>query len=536
MTWDKDAPEGNEAAKIRFEVVQYTRGKVLDLGCGPYKAFPHFIGVDNLDAVSRFGAQFTPDMVADCARLDAVEDASMDAVFSSHLLEHIEDYRSALADWWRVIKVGGYLVLYLPHADLYPRMGQPGSNPDHKHDFVPVDIIKAMESAAAGWDVVVSEERDQGTEYSFLQVFRKRGDGVQQYEPAVTHEKTVCVVRYGGFGDMLQAANILPELKRQGYHVTVMTTPRGQEILKADPHVDAFQLQDDDQVPNEALPEFWAAQAKHFDKFVQLSESVEGTLLAMAGRANHAWPDSVRRAELDKNYLEWTAQLAELPYASESRFYPTGREKDLVAQYLADFKGSAAGPLPPLAPTPPSFTIVWCLSGSSLHKCYPHQDVVIGNLLATFPDVNIVLTGDIACKILEAGWEDHPRIRCASGELGIRETLTLAQMADCVVGPETGVLNAVAFEPLGKVIMLSHSSPENLTKHWANAKVMTPKATSCYPCHRLHIDMSHCRQDEETLTAACQVDIDPMTVFTAIAEHYRDWQGMQRMMRLRAAL
>lgn len=538
MTWRASDPEGNEAAKVRFDVVQYTRGKVLDLGCGPTKGFPHWIGVDNLDAVSRFGAEIKPDLVADCAKLsDSIQDESVDAIFSSHLLEHIEDYRAALADWWRCIKVGGHLVLYLPHRDLYPNIGQPGSNPDHKWDFVPEDIMSALEgvtNGVSGFDVLVNEVRSEGVEYSFLLVAKKLAEpfnGSYSYtEPKPA--KTACVWRAGGFGDSLQAANILPELKRQGYHVTFGTTPRGHEILREDPHIDAFLIQDDDQVPNHELPEYWAAQAKRFDKFVNLSESVEGTLLAMQGRSNHMWPESLRRAELgSKNYLEWTARLAELPYSSEAKFYPSAKERDQVGRWLGAFKAAAAGPLMPLQRTPEQFVIVWCLSGSAMHKTYPHQDTVIASVLANLPQAVVVLTGDAMCKILEAGWEDIERVKCASGELGIRETLTLAQMADCVVGPETGVLNAVAFEPMGKVIMLSHSSHENLTKHWLNTDVMTPAATSCYPCHRLHQGMSFCREDPDTGTAACQKDIAPERVFQAIAGHYAQWQALREMRR-----
>jgi ubiquinone/menaquinone biosynthesis C-methylase UbiE len=53
----------------------------------------------------------------------------MDFVYSAHLLEHVQDFESALREWWRVIKPGGYLVLYLPHKKFYPNIGVPGSNP-----------------------------------------------------------------------------------------------------------------------------------------------------------------------------------------------------------------------------------------------------------------------------------------------------------------------------------------------------------------------------------------------------------------------
>lgn len=172
MTWRAEDQEGNEAGKIRFEVVPYTRGKVLDLGCGIWRQFPHWISVDQGECMTLEGVAIKPDLVADCANLDMIEDASVDAIFSSHLLEHIEDTGAALADWWRCIKVGGYLVLYLPHADLYPRMGEPGSNPDHKIDMDNDMVIEFMKLIGS-WDLKVNEVRDQGNEYSFLQVYEK---------------------------------------------------------------------------------------------------------------------------------------------------------------------------------------------------------------------------------------------------------------------------------------------------------------------------------------------------------------------------
>lgn len=535
MTWRIDDPQGNEAAKVRFEIVQYTRGHVLDLGCGPHKAFPHFIGVDSCKDTELFGIQMRPDLVIpDCASLqEHIQDQSCDAIFSSHLLEHIEATRAALASWWQCIKVGGHLVLYLPHRDLYPNIGQFGANPDHKHDFVPQDILAALEgitNGVSGFDVLVNETRDQDCEYSFLLVIKKLAaphNGPYSYvEPKP--EKTACVVRYGGFGDMIQAANILPALKREGYHVTVMTTPKGQDVLKADPHVDAWFIQDNDQVPNGELHEFWKVQARHYDRFIQLSESVEGTLLAMPGRANHAWPDSVRRRCLGKNYLEWTSELAEVSYASEGRFYSTTDEAAWARGVIADLK-NGPGPHTTMRRIPERFNILWCLSGSSLHKFYPHQDAVIKRVLDTMPEAAVILAGDEACQILEAGWERWPSVLCTSGKFSIRQTLTLAQHVQCVVGPETGVLNAVAFEPMGKVVMLSHSSPENLTKHWVNTETMVPRGVSCYPCHRLHYGKEFCREVPETGAAACADAISPDRVYQCIRGHYDHWRLAQAL-------
>lgn len=532
MTWRLDDPMGDEARKVVWDVVQYLRGTVLDLGCGPRKVLPHAVGVDSGKDTELFGIQIQPDVrVDDCADLPDFESGVCDAVFSSHLLEHIVDTERALAEWWRVLKAGGHLVLYLPHRDLYPRIGQPGANPDHKHDFAPDDVLTHIASVAAasgtGMDVLVNQTRDAGIEYSFLLVVQKLAEiDCRASYKAPRPEKTCCISRFGGFGDMLQMANLLPELKRQGYHITINTTPGGQEIVKHDPHIDDWLIVDPDQVPNHELPLFWEALGRRFDKFVQLSESVEGTLLAMPGRANHMWPQNVRQVVLNKNYLEWTSFLAELPYHSEARFYPTPEEAGRAQGFISAI-ALARQPQDRMIGMPNArvFTIMWALAGSSVHKFTPHMDAVIARVLLEIPEAVIILAGDPACKILEEGWEVEPRVYCESGKQTIRETLALAQKVDLVIGPETGVLNAVAFEEdVAKVVMLSHSSPENLTKHWFTTTALAPAGTSCYPCHMLHYGKAYCNTDQVTGAAQCQVDITPGEIFEAVAAYYQSWK------------
>lgn len=508
--WHAEDPQGNEAVKVRWDIVPYTRGQGLDLGCGPEKAFPHFTGVDNRKDEALFGIGMAPEVVVDACELRPFADESQDFVFSSHLLEHLDDCAGALKEWWRVIRPGGHLVLYLPHRDLYPRIGTPGANPDHVHDFAPDDIERVMRGLG-GWSLRVNETRSGEGEYSFLQVWQKRADPAQLCPYLLLPDKPrACVVRYGGFGDMLQAACLFPELNRQGYHLTVMTTPRGQLVIANDPFVDAFFIQDDDQVPNGALNAFWAHQAKKFDKWINLSESIEGTLLALPGRINHGWPYALRQKMLNQNYHEFTAALADLPFRPEGKFYPTPDEL-VAAGALLD---------------PACFNIVYALSGSSQHKFYAGQDQVIAQLLVSLPDSRIYLCGDAACAILEFGWEKEPRVRLLCGKQSIRQTLTLAQLADCVVGPETGVLNSVGFDPeVAKVCLLSHSSAENLTKHWRNAYPIEPVDTDCYPCHRLHYGMKFCREHPGTGSAMCQMSIAPETIVAAVTAACQSWRN-----------
>lgn len=48
-------------------------------------------------------------------------DESQDAVYSSHVLEHIPYWEQALQEWFRVLKVGGFMIIVVPHWLLYEK-------------------------------------------------------------------------------------------------------------------------------------------------------------------------------------------------------------------------------------------------------------------------------------------------------------------------------------------------------------------------------------------------------------------------------
>ena len=72
---------------------------------------------------------------------------SQDGVFASHCLEHIEDFQNALRDWFRVLKVGGYLVIMVPHKFLYEKRADLPSrfNADHKRFYTPASLMAEVE-------------------------------------------------------------------------------------------------------------------------------------------------------------------------------------------------------------------------------------------------------------------------------------------------------------------------------------------------------------------------------------------------------
>lgn len=313
--------------------------------------------------------------------------------------------------------------------------------------------------------------------------------------------KSVCVQRYGGFGDMMMVSSILPGLKDQGYQVTINTNEKGMDIVKHDPHIDEFFVQKDDQVPNHELGHYWTALSKCFDKFIMLSESVEGSLLAVPERREAAWHPDFRRMVMGTvDYLEATHAVAEVPLPPKVRFYANDEEKEFALKnrsLLGDDQ----------------FVILWALSGSAIHKVWPHMDTLIARLMLGYTNVKIVMVGDPLCEVLEQGWKKEKRVIRKSGKWDIRHVLAFAEECDLVIGPETGVLNAVSMRDVPKILMLSHSGPNNIGKNWVNAHVIAPKDTPCYPCHTLHRGFSHlCVQDEKHGTALCAENISVDTV------------------------
>lgn len=84
-----------------------TEVKKLDIGYGGVKYAPEYIGVDPYfpDAEVKAFADKLP-----------YEDNSIDEVYSSHTLEHVSKLQvvPTLKEWYRVLKVGGKLILRVP--------------------------------------------------------------------------------------------------------------------------------------------------------------------------------------------------------------------------------------------------------------------------------------------------------------------------------------------------------------------------------------------------------------------------------------
>jgi len=124
-------PRAGETSKAKPRRIRegffeaYCRGRGLDVGYGGDLLQNNCLGWDFEQGDAQYLADF--------------RDAEFDFVYSSHTLEHMANVEVALKNWWRVVKPGGYLILYLPHRDLYEKrrtLPSPWSQ-DHRRFFLP---------------------------------------------------------------------------------------------------------------------------------------------------------------------------------------------------------------------------------------------------------------------------------------------------------------------------------------------------------------------------------------------------------------
>ena len=322
---------------------------------------------------------------------------------------------------------------------------------------------------------------------------------------------TVCITRYGGIGDMIQMSSILSVLKREGYKITVNTTDSGYDVLKHDPRIDAFFLQQHNQVPNCELGLYWDELAQGYDRHIQLSEVVEIGLLPAHHKEEFYLPKDERHNRFNVNYLERIHEVAGVDFEPDPRFYPTLPERKKIQQFINRIGKR-------------KFNVIYSLSGSSVHKIWPYMDQYFAYFLHEYDDVQFVTVGSGHDAMLEVGWEKEPRVITKCGKFSVREALTLTEHGNLLVGTETGLLNAAGFSDVPKICMLSHSTEENLTKHWKNTVTMEPEDTPCYPCHRLHYSYDYCPRDEATGVSLCASNIGFDRLIKATEEVYMQWR------------
>lgn len=317
--------------------------------------------------------------------------------------------------------------------------------------------------------------------------------------------KTVLLSRYGAFGDLIMLTPVLRQLKKEGYYVVLNAQGSSRNVLTCNPNIDDQIIQVQDEIQPDKLDEYWAELSKGFDRFINLNGSIEGDLLKTEGTLEFSLLKEKRHELCNKNYIDHTMKIAgyDIIGAQPEMFF-SKIEHQWARKLIKKLKHK--------------YLILWSLSGSSYHKAWPYTEYVATEFLDAHPDTHVITVGDLACKLLE--WE-HPRTYSWSDNITIRKAMILTQYADLVIGTETGLLNAASCFDTPKIIMLSHSSEENLTKHWRNVEAVNGN-THCYPCHQLHYSKKSCPLNSATQTPLCMTMIRPEQVLLRMEKFYNE--------------
>lgn len=331
------------------------------------------------------------------------------------------------------------------------------------------------------------------------------------------------IARFGGVGDNLIAASPAYALHKKGLKVEVITGEPNHSVFENNPYIDKISAKSKREFSDNMheWQKWFAGRADEFDVFAHLSHSCEHALAFFPDQTAFWWPAHVRRRLANRNYLEFVHDIAGVPYEFDRLFWPTKEEEEKAEETRNQlYKKGGIRPI-----------IGWAISGTRLDKIHPHLPGMVARVIKEL-NCHVALLGApgknasdsqlIVEHVMRTNGSDegvHQAISTTTpGNWPIRRSLSFAQSCDLVVTPDTGVAWSVAFEPVPKVVLLSHASPENITKHWKNTVALTADQgrVPCWPCHQLHNSPDTCVSNKENNGAACITDISVDTVVSQI--------------------
>ena len=112
------------------------------------------------------------------------ERESVDVVYSSHVLEHVELDGIIIWDWFRVLKYGGFLIVIVPHQLLYERKARPPSlwNGDHKRFYTPASLLRSFEVSLEPNSYRVRHLCDNDADYDYSVWPNRHAQGAYEVE------------------------------------------------------------------------------------------------------------------------------------------------------------------------------------------------------------------------------------------------------------------------------------------------------------------------------------------------------------------
>lgn len=335
----------------------------------------------------------------------------------------------------------------------------------------------------------------------------------------------ILIFRSGAFGDCVLISPVIRYLHRQGHELFVVTSKRGMEVFKNNPHISRLILHKEE-ISIDKLAENIENLRKQFkcEKVIDFSESIEVALSQHPRSPNYKLPKKERIARFNRNFYEYSFEHAGIPVSGSSsdrkEFFRPGLffDKNELYDVRDEGRKTAASFI-----KPECFNILVGMSGSGTNKAWPYTEDFCLKLCADYPDVHIITVGDEKCRLIEPELEG--RITNLSGKIPMRMSMELTGLVDLVIAPDTGIIHAAGCYDTPKICILGHNTIEGITKHFVNDYSIESdeKLAPCSPCLFLVYDKNmQCPTVEECGGAVlCMAKGLPMaTVYSKFQEVY----------------
>ncbi len=168
--WPDYLTVGGASFAIHRRALQYCKGKGIDVGAGLWP----LPGADAVDTGRGPGTT---------RKIEDIPENSLDYIFSSHCLEHIQEWQTTIRNWVGKLREGGTLFLYLPHPEcaIWKR-GSPFVGDGHVWTPTPALVKGAVERAGCR---VIDADDGPDAMWSFFVCARREGG--TRPEPELAH-------------------------------------------------------------------------------------------------------------------------------------------------------------------------------------------------------------------------------------------------------------------------------------------------------------------------------------------------------------
>ena len=329
-------------------------------------------------------------------------------------------------------------------------------------------------------------------------------------------------IRWGAYGDMMYALPALEALRKECDYLHLETGERGKTLFEHHPAFDRITTFDLSKHKTEVHMDVsrvrWDTLGEvGWDKSVNFWRCLEASCIAEEWQEAFYWPRERRREFFGKrNFYDTHFEAAQMPVPDP---FNTGTIYfgDDVLMWMENWRKKHGD----------RFVVAFSLAGSTSQKIPMYFKELAQEIKSAYPDVLFVLLGDKQGKQMEFSFGEK-NVCLAAGSWSYMQSLSMAKMADYVIGPETSLLVGSGLFGTPKSMICTSCSPYQATAHQKN-DFSVQSTAACSPCHRAVYNPKWCNFRDHPLGCVpdCNFMVDVKPIMGGVAFAY-SVRGLRR--------